>query len=42
MKFGMDYTNRNEEDERHAFLGEEAKFQSSNCEVVEFLTRNSE
>ncbi len=31
-----------EEDERHAFLREEAKFRFSNCEVAIFFSRNSE
>jgi len=42
MKSRTDYMKQDEEDKRHAFLGEEAKFQSSNCEIVEFLNRNNE
>jgi hypothetical protein len=33
---------QDEEDKKQAFLVEEAKFQSSNCEVTKFLNKNSE
>jgi hypothetical protein len=36
------YVKQDEEDEKQAFLGEEVKFQSLNCEVAKFLNRNSE
>jgi hypothetical protein len=42
MRLGMDCMKRDEEAKRHAFLGGEAKFRSSNCEVAEFLSRNNE
>jgi hypothetical protein len=42
MTLRTNYMKQDEEDERHAFLGKEAKFRSSNCEIVEFLNRNNE
>lgn len=37
----MDYMTQDEEDKKQTFSGEEAKFRSSNCEVVKFLSRNN-
>jgi hypothetical protein len=42
MKLGMDYMKQDKEDERQILLGEETKFQSSNCKVVEFLSKKNE